>query len=276
MATITVTRGTTTIPTIADDDILVFEDGDQIVNGGLSNPTIDLQKLVVSGAFEGQIGNSTTAFDVDVSNVTSTTTPTLWYLAKSGSMRIGAASRLYDNVVIQSAAGKLFAIGGTWASVRNVASQFEGGENADIQTMYQWGGWSEIGYNSNSIDNLYIRGSQRFGTAYVKTQRDGVYHLTGPSKLEVDHTNSTPAIDVNTYDERAVVVVKEGDIDDVRREAAYIDLREARKPVSIGGTTHVAGPAEVTGIYQGDALNTIGTVTYLGGASEAPPTIPAF
>jgi hypothetical protein len=43
-----------------------------------------------------------------------------------------------------------------------------------------------------------------------------VYHLTGPSKLEVDHTNSTPAIDVRTYDERAIVVVKEGDIDDVR------------------------------------------------------------
>jgi hypothetical protein len=93
MATITVARGVTTIPTLSDDDILVFEDGDQIVSGGLSQGAVDLQKIVVSGAFQGQIGNSTTAFDVDVSNVTTVTAPTLYYLAKSGAM-LGSVRRL--------------------------------------------------------------------------------------------------------------------------------------------------------------------------------------
>lgn len=219
-------------------------------NSGL---TEGIDSLDISVGAVGQIGNGTTALEVDADTATTD------YVRNRGNVILYLAASGDDNIIRNFDFGgqsRNYLTGGTFTNITGDGGYLEAGENAVITNFYAAGGSGIIKYNATEITTAVIAG----GTWVIERGVNTLYVAQGARVIydpndSVSHTGNTLDISGGVFDWRA------GAIPTVNGRGGRIDFSNAREAFTPGGTAFTVFG---TSIAEGSGLVSLSNLTYAG------------
>jgi len=159
------------------------------------------------------------------------------------------------NNYYQAGNGSTYLEGGTFDNMDVVRGEFYANESTVITNMTAWGGRGAIEYNATDI-TLYYQSRGQF------LLKRGGEIIVGGGTLTLDIPDSSPSIDLTIRRGGRVIVLRADVIANCHNEG-MLDMSRAKRPVTLGGTTHEQGP--YAKLVRGSLNHAITEPLYLGG-----------
>lgn len=169
----------------ADDQRALFDgrSTQESVTGSLDQSGVDLQALIRTEGYTGDIGTSSTSLEVSVSNVTTTSALLSWE-ALRGSIWINGT---IDRAEIHNTGSGAFNLtGGTGTTVIVRAGTVNIAAAAIVTTLIVMGGNVTVGYNATAITTLRVSGGSVLNSRQITTG-----HVTADGRVDLINTNAS-------------------------------------------------------------------------------------
>lgn len=155
--------------------------------------------------------------------------------------------------------GASFIEGGTITTLHAVRGTFNANASTVIENATFYNGSHVIANNATGFTSCTIKG----GT--VISERDGTY-VVEAGTLVLDIPDASPTLDV-TINQGARVIVRQANVMATVNNDGVLDIQAAKRPVTLGATTHNQGP--YAALFRGSLNHTITEPTYIAGFRNA-------
>ena len=186
----------TQISSIASDDIVIFSDGSDTVTTNLDQSAVDLQELIFTPECFLNIGSAGTSLQIEVSNVSTSSDPHLYYAGSGKYVYIDSATAGVDRLeLVRTGGGTFYATGGPWPDVEMRGGICNFNDQTTLTTWSQSGGHATIDtHSSDTITTATV-----VGTGQMVLGRAGTTLNVGGNAVVVKDDQGGAYTTVNVY-----------------------------------------------------------------------------
>lgn len=228
-----------------------------------SSLTSGIHSFEIQPAFNADAGQAGTPFEFDADDNSPGETDQANAFVKHGGPRrfyyaASGGNNLCNNY-FHVGTGQSYIEGGTLSTVYVTRGEFYANASTVLTNMQVFGGRGTIDNNATGFTAY----TQKGGSWTVK--RDGTF-IVERGTLILDIPDASPTVSLTVEQGARVIVLQANAIATVNNDG-IIDLTRAKRPITLGASTHNQGP--YAKLYQGTLNHTITAATFYAGFQDA-------